>query len=352
MLRAVTLAWCPDSRRVVTTDTTGPRWRSVALHDSPSTPAKKRPLTRAGRGRDHDSDPRSVARRRWLVFRRDVAVHRRVVSSATGTRPGDHGRSCASDTDAARRLQPSALSPDSREIVFLARDFSGGSTSWRPETSRGDSRSSATAGLPPCPRERRPGEPSAPRLRAQRHRHQHLADRDAVPRLPTTTQPIAVGPSTSRDDIAHASAHGRRVTFTSSRTGDAESGWPTTRRRQCGAVHLDGCESWVLTLVTDGQAIAFYSQSRGQWDVFVVPSGGGRPRNATTNPDGCLPQFLARRPVDYFGSTRRGETRIWRWRRPAADAVKVSPAWVFWRLRSSTAAPCSTSPLRPIVQGR
>jgi dipeptidyl aminopeptidase/acylaminoacyl peptidase len=68
--------------------------------------------------------------------------------------------------------------------------------------------------------------------------------------------------------------------------------------------------------------ITFHSNPDGQWDIYVVPAGGGKPRNLTSGPakDG-FPSFSKDGKWIYFASNRTGEDRIWKL--PAAGGVAV-----------------------------
>ena len=73
-LRAVTLAWCPDSRCVVVTDASSPDVKKPdALFVVSVESGEKRQLTNPQSPVLADTDPRMSPDGRWLVFRRDIA---------------------------------------------------------------------------------------------------------------------------------------------------------------------------------------------------------------------------------------------------------------------------------------
>jgi hypothetical protein len=53
----------------------------------------------------------------------------------------------------------------------------------------------------------------------------------------------------------------------------------------------------------DGRSIVFHSAFEGQWDVYLIPSSGGKPRNLTSNPaNDFLPSFSRDGKWVYFDS--------------------------------------------------
>ena len=65
----------------------------------------------------------------------------------------------------------------------------------------------------------------------------------------------------------------------------------------------------------DGKLLAFTGQRNGDFDVYVVPSGGGPETRLTTAPgldDG--PEFTPDGRWIYFNSTRTGRMQVWRMR--------------------------------------
>jgi Tol biopolymer transport system component len=75
----------------------------------------------------------------------------------------------------------------------------------------------------------------------------------------------------------------------------------------------------------DGQLIAVHSNLEAQWEVYVIPAGGGKPLNLTSHPasDG-FPSFSGDGKWIYFSSKRTGETQIWKIPAYGGDAVKVT----------------------------
>jgi Tol biopolymer transport system component len=75
----------------------------------------------------------------------------------------------------------------------------------------------------------------------------------------------------------------------------------------------------------DGERIVFHSNLEGQWEVYIIPAAGGRPRNLTSNPAvDSFPSFSRDGQWIYFNSTRTGEFQIWKIPTSGGDAVRVT----------------------------
>jgi Tol biopolymer transport system component len=133
--------------------------------------------------------------------------------------------------------------------------------------------------------------------------------------------------STRRDAIPHHNADGRRVTFTSSRSGEHEiwvadaAGANAIQLTSMGA--NPGWPRWS----PDGKWIAFHSNPEGNAETFVVPAEGGKPRNLTTHPAvDTFASFSRDSQWVYFTSSRAGPgDAIWKIPVTGGTAVRVSP---------------------------
>jgi tricorn protease-like protein len=76
----------------------------------------------------------------------------------------------------------------------------------------------------------------------------------------------------------------------------------------------------------DGQVIGFSSNGGGEFDVYVIPAAGGKPRRLTSHPsiDIC-PTFSRDGKWIYFSSTRSGDYRLWRMSALGGEAVRFTP---------------------------
>jgi dipeptidyl aminopeptidase/acylaminoacyl peptidase len=122
------------------------------------------------------------------------------------------------------------------------------------------------------------------------------------------------------------SPDGRRVAFTSYRSGAAEiwvsapDGSNALQLTSLGA-RDSNCPRWS----PDGQLVVFSSIADGEFDVYVVPAAGGRARRLTEHPaiDLC-PSFSRDGRWIYFGSSRSGDYRVWKMPSEGGEAVQVS----------------------------
>jgi len=323
ILRPLTLAWCPDARCLVTTDSTD-AVHPDSLHRVAVDSGEKRRLT-APDGRLFDTDPAVSPDGRWLVFRRESAPFTgELYRLALGPDLVAVGEPVPLTPTQLYAFNPRWMS-DSRQIVFSARaalwrlDVVGPGQPFRlpfvgdngetPEVSRAASGS--------------PGRLTY--IRSLNDTNVWRLD-SAGPGALVTEPPRAAVSSTLRDDIAHLSQDGQRVTFTSTRTGESEI-W---------VADVDGGNAIQLTSMAanpgfsrwspDGRLVAFHSNPEGQAEVFVVPSGGGLPKNLTAHPAvDTFPSFSRDGRWVYFSSSRSGESRIWKMPASGGDAIAVSP---------------------------
>jgi dipeptidyl aminopeptidase/acylaminoacyl peptidase len=147
------------------------------------------------------------------------------------------------------------------------------------------------------------------------------------PGTPAVSPPALAIASTKPEYHIAFSPDGRRVAFSSGRSGDQEI-W-TSDPDGANAVQLTfmhavdtNCPRWS----PDGQLIAFSSTGKGEFDIYTVPAGGGKPRQLTSHPaiDLC-PAFSRDGKSIYFASTRSGDYRIWKMPASGGDAVQVTP---------------------------
>jgi dipeptidyl aminopeptidase/acylaminoacyl peptidase len=146
------------------------------------------------------------------------------------------------------------------------------------------------------------------------------------PGAPALSPPVVAIASTRADDMGQLSPDGRRVAFTSDRSGAWEI-W---------IADPDGANAIQLTSLNaratgyphwspDGDDIVFHSNSEGQWEVYAIPAAGGRPRNVTSHSAGdFFPSFSRDGRSIYFSSNRTGDFRIWRVPASGGNPVQVT----------------------------
>ena len=198
--------------------------------------------------------------------------------------------------------------PDSKEILFSARGslwrlvVAGESTPARLPFVGED-------GLMPVVSRPQPGRP--PRLVYVRSFEDYNIWRveTSAPGATASSPPVVSISSTRRDDMPQLSPDGRRVAFTSDRSGEWEiwladpDGSNAVQLTSMGA-RATGYPHWS----PDGELIVFHSNLEGQWEVYVIPAAGGKPRNLTSHPAiDAFPSFSRDGKWIYFTSNRTGE---------------------------------------------
>jgi len=75
----------------------------------------------------------------------------------------------------------------------------------------------------------------------------------------------------------------------------------------------------------DGQLIAFDSNLEGQYEIYVAPASGGKPRRLTAHPaHDHSPSFSRDGQWIYFSSNRSGEFQIWKIPASGGEAVQLT----------------------------
>jgi dipeptidyl aminopeptidase/acylaminoacyl peptidase len=75
----------------------------------------------------------------------------------------------------------------------------------------------------------------------------------------------------------------------------------------------------------DGERIVFHSNLEGQWEAYVIPTAGGKPRNLSADPGmDSFPSFSRDGQWVYFNSNRTGKGQIWKIPASGGDAVQVT----------------------------
>jgi Tol biopolymer transport system component len=127
---------------------------------------------------------------------------------------------------------------------------------------------------------------------------------------PAERHPVS---STRLDANAVFSPDGKRIAFTSSRSGTTQvwmanvDGSQPVQRTRLG--EHSASPQWS----PDGRWIAFDSLENGRWDVWIVGTNGGAPRRITNYPsDSDEPSFSQDGKWIYFSSTRSGRSDVYR----------------------------------------
>jgi Tol biopolymer transport system component/predicted Ser/Thr protein kinase len=321
-LRPVTLGWCPDSSCIVVTDALGEAATDAIVLISVDTGAK-RELTAPRYPVMADTDPTVSPDGRWLLFRRDVAPFTGQLQLLA---LGDHF-TARGEPRPLTPLTLGAYGPEwlsDGEIIFSA-----SSALWRLRIAEGSTAQQipfvGQDGLMPVVSRPQGGGPS--RLVYVRSFEDTNIWRveTAGPGTAATSPPAVAISSTRSDGIPNLSPDGRRVVFTSTRSGELEmwvadaTGGNAIQLTSMGLI--PGFGRWS----PDGSTIVFHSNPDGQGDVLAVAADGGKPRNLTPDSgDGTFPSYSRDGRWIYFSSGRGGQAAIWKIPASGGTAVRVA----------------------------
>ena len=322
---AVYLAWSPDSNSLVVTDSPGegqPDALFVVLLET----GEERPLTKPQLPVLADTSPAVSPDGRSLVFLQRTAWG----SGELHLLPLGKGLTAAGEskrlTPAELRADYPAWMPDGKEIIFTAK-----SSLWRLAVPGENTPTRipyvGEDGLMPAISRSQPGKPARlVYVRSFRDGNFWRIETSA-PGAPSTSLPVMAISSTKPEYHCQFSPDGRRVAFSSGRSGDPEiwisdpDGSNAVQLTSMGAV-----DSTWPHWSPDGQLIAFSSNGEGEWDIYVVPTVGGKPRRLTSHPAIDIhPTFSRDGKWIYFSSMRSGDYRVWKMPAGGGDAVQVTP---------------------------
>jgi eukaryotic-like serine/threonine-protein kinase len=120
--------------------------------------------------------------------------------------------------------------------------------------------------------------------------------------------------STLQDHTAEFSPNGKKVVFSSNRSGNDEI-WvcDSDGTSAIQVTSLGGPSCGTPRWSPDGEKIVFDSSSDGQWDIYVVAASGGKPRRLTSQPSfEAIASWSRDGKWIYFCSDRSGTYQIWK----------------------------------------
>jgi Tol biopolymer transport system component len=142
-----------------------------------------------------------------------------------------------------------------------------------------------------------------------------------------TSPPVVAISSTRMDIVGDFAPSGRRVAFSSNRSGKheiwlADPDGSNTVQLTSTSTGVLGAPRWS----PDGGSIAFQSNFEGQFEIYVIPASGGKLHRITSHPaSDHVPAFSRDGKWIYFSSNRTGNWQIWKIGATGGDAVQVTP---------------------------
>jgi Tol biopolymer transport system component/predicted Ser/Thr protein kinase len=324
------LAWCPDSTCVIVTDSGG-EGKSDALFVISVETGDKRQLTTPPSAVLADTDPSVAPDGKSLSFLRRTTW----ASGALHVLPLRNDMTAAGE---ARHVPLPRLYPDNaawlsngEEILFSTAPAVGGGGLWRVRAT-GDGSPARLPfvgedGMMPAFSRSQPGRPARlVYVRSATDENIWRVDTSGPGVAASSAAAVAIA-STKADMHPQISPDGRRVAFTSTRSGFWEI-W-ISDLDGANAVQISSLKAPTGTGVPhwspDGRQIVFASDAEGQFEIFIVPSGGGKPRNITSHPAmEHVPTFSSDGKWIYFSSNRTGQHQVWKVAVSGGEPVQVT----------------------------
>src|SRR5688572_26999034 len=324
----VYLAWCPNSKCLILTDTTG-EGKPDALFVISAETGEKRQLTKPQSGVLGDTNPAFSPDGGSLLFLRRatfVAGEPYVLPiGGDGTAAGEERRIAL----VGLRADHATWLPDGNEILLSPPAERAGGLWMMPLAGDGQPVRIpfiGEDGVMPVVSRPEPGK------RARLVYVRSFTDYNiwrvetAAVGAPSSSPPTVAIVSTRTDTQPLFSPDGRRVVFAANRSESYEiwvsdpNGMNAVKLTSMGAP-ITGTPRWS----PDGQMIAFGSNVEGQFEIYVIPAAGGKPRRATSHPAlDHAPSFSSDSKWIYFGSNRTGQYQVWKTPVAGGDAVQVT----------------------------
>jgi len=310
------LSWSPDGKYLAFSGQLSPQEpNSIFLLSLEN--LEKRQITTPPVGSIGDSTPAFSPDGKVLAFvrgtsSRDVEIY---VMPAAGGEP----KRLTFDHRSGRSL---AWTADGREIVF-ASWFYGSLSLWKVSAAGGAPEQLAVGGV----------GASTVAISRQGNRlaySQEFRDtniwRIGIGGSSSNRGPNRIISSTRQDYGPQYSPDGKRIVFSSGRSGSSEI-WvcDADGSNPAQVTSFGGPDVGSARWSPDGGQIAFDSIAAGHRDIFVVSAEGGKPRRLTEDvADDVRPSWSLDGRWIYFGSNRTGEWQVWKTPAEGGQAVQVT----------------------------
>lgn len=321
------LTWSPDSKQLVVVDKRAPE-APTGLFLLSIESGEKRSLIPPPTNSIGDSSPAFSPDGRTLAFTRAVSYPVNdvyLLALSDDLRPNGELRRLTFDN---RRCSGLTWTPDGREIVFSSNRL-GHFRLWRISLS-GSARPQLVASIggdAHFPAISRQGPTGGPRLAYRHYRWDRNLWRVAVPgRDGKVIPPVKLIASTRDDLSAQYSPDGKKIAFTSDRSGSYEiwvcesDGSNPVPLTSFGGPATDS-PSWS----PDGRRIAFHSRPEGRAEIYVINAEGGKAQRLTNEQaDHLIPSWSHDGKWIYFRSNRTGIHQVWKIPAEGGTPVQVT----------------------------
>lgn len=317
MFRCSPPAWSPSGRWIVAPDQLDPNGPAGLFAISVETREKRRLTT----GLDHF--PAYAPDGRSLVFSRGDGIMGDLFSLEVSDESVAVSEPRQLTFDRRRPFHPAWL-PGGRDVVFAAGAVTAMGLYRFPASGK-----SSPAALPVYSEDGL--QPAVSRAAARlayvlRSRNQEIMRAPAPGTGNDHVPPCRFAPSSRREANPRYSPDGRRVAFSSGRSGSHElwvcdsDGSNAVHLTKFGKMHV-GSPRWS----PDGKEIVFNSSVSGHRDVFRIPADGGKPERVTdrASMDGDAGWSRDGRWI-YFTSDRSGEFQLWKVAAEGGEPVQVT----------------------------
>ena len=312
------LDWSPDGKYLAYVECPpGQQGLSIFLL-AVENPDDRRALTSLPGAFDIDSGPRFSPDGRTLAFRRSVP------SSASDiyTVPVAGGKPKRLTFDKAW-VGGLDWTPDGAYIIFSSERL-GGARLWKAPASGGEPEALAVG----------QADSFGPSLSRDGHRlaytleswNSNIWQYEVSSVKGRSTPPTKLIASTAGDLEQQFSLDGKRIVFTSARSGSSEiwvcdSDGSNPRQLTSVGGRGAGTPRWS----PDGQQIAFDASPEGHDDIYAVSAEGGRSRRLTIEPsNNVTPSWSRDGKWIYFASDRTGASQTWKMPAEGGQAVQVT----------------------------